>query len=346
LEPCSKKVVTPDDFPFINLFLHGLFGEEQLPFIMAWVQRSYRSLHEFEAVFSQSAFVCGPRNNGKTLFSVRILAELFGGKIVNPYDYLTGQTTFNNELYESFLWAVNDEEAPANETARQKYFARLKSFSVNPIHTYHPKFCDRLVIPFACCRIFTLNDDPNSVGVLPEVNLNTADKLSFYASNPFKGLWPKRKELETAIAKELPFLARWLLDIYEPPKHVLDPDRMGVKSYFNPRIMELSKQQDYSYNLLELLTLWCEQGAVWNDEKLQKWVGTPTDLMAQLSSLDHLQNNLKEWSVPKLAKSLAALARVERAGVKFLEDTGERSFEFDREKLTRCRRTVGEGEQL
>ena len=75
----------------------------------------------------------------------------------------------------------------------------------------------------------TLNDDPQSIGILPEVNFNTSDKLMFFSSLPYEKQWPERDELESTIERELPFFARWLLDVYKSPDRGFDRRPHGSK---------------------------------------------------------------------------------------------------------------------
>src|SRR5207249_3977664 len=108
--------------------------------------------------------------------------------------------------------------------------------------------------------------------------------------------------------------------------------RMGIKSFFDPRILTLSKQQDFAYNLLELVAAWVKDGPIWS-EGVKEWTGTPTDLMAQFSVCQHLVPLLRDWTVPKLAKSLTTLARVAGSGVTFAEGSEERRFVFQRNQI-------------
>lgn len=344
LEPASQKDVVPQrDFPWIWHFLHGLLHKENtlaLAHFLAWLQRFYRAAYHYIPSMGQAIFLCGPHNNGKTLLCMHIIKPLVGNKCANPFDYFTGITNFNSDLFTSPLLAVNDEEAPEREAVKQKFLARIKAFVVNPSHTYEPKYCNRVATLWTGRIFVTLNDDPNSVGILPEVNVNTQDKLMFHASHPFKGKWGDRQELEARIKAELPFFARWLMDIFEPPAEVLCDGRMGVRSYFDPRILELSKQQIHAYNLLELLAVWCRTGGYWVDQKHDGWEGTPSDLMAQFSLADQLIVLVRDWRVAGLAKALATLARLDNTGVKFVEGSGERSFKITRSIVLK---TLAEG---
>jgi hypothetical protein len=331
LEPATG-ICTPADFPFIDSWLRPAFvpvpGAHPYESCMAWAARFYRALREGTPALGQVLFLCGPVNCGKTLFSTRILAPLFGNRIVNPYDYLTGKTGFTDNLYEAAFWVINDEESPS-EAARQVMLAKLKAASVNPTHEYHAKFGKRTTIPWNGRIMVTGNDDAQSVAMLPDVTQATRDKLSFYAFRDLGYRWPSKEEVERLILQELPAFANWLLQ-FEPPKGVLENTRMGVASYFDPRLLSLSQQQAYSHNAKELLSLWCRVGAEWTDRP--EWAGNPTAVFAGMDNCELLKGVLRDWSVPKLSKALRSLALVPGTGVRF-SDGQEREFIFTKELL-------------
>ena len=162
--------------------------------------------------------------------------------------------------------------------------AKMKGLVVNPVHKFHAKFEKPVTIDWIGRIFISLNDDPGSVGMLMEVDQNTSDKQMFFASQPYNGTFPPQDELEVIIEKELPYFAYWLLNIYQPPVEVLSDDRMGVKSYFDLHILELSHQQTFASNLLELLQVWIDTDAYWG-EGVGEWTGTPTDLLDALSDV-------------------------------------------------------------
>ncbi len=340
LEPASEKHVVPEvHFPWTWNFLNGLFvrsatGLQPLEHFLAWLARFYRSQREYKRLMGQAVFLCGPVNNGKTLLCMHIVKPLVGNKIANPYDYFTGLTNFNGDLFASPLLGVNDEESPSRDAVRQKFLQRIKAFVVNPSHTFERKFSDRFVINWTGRIFMTLNDDPNSVGILPELNDNTVDKLMFFASKRFEGRWGERDETEARIAHELPFVARWLLDDYVPPRAVLTEGRMGVVSYFDPKIRELSQQQNYAFNLLELLALWCSSGFFWSDSpERADWCGSPSELFKELTQGDQFSALMRDWKLRSVSTALGTLARLNDTGVDFLKPDDARSFRIRKDKV-------------
>jgi hypothetical protein len=167
-------------------------------------------------------------------------------------------------------------------------------------------------------RLFvTLNDDPESVGLLPEVNANTKDKMMFFASRPYQGQWEDRSIIEARIAAELPFFARWLLN-WKAPESVLAGGRMGVASFYDPRILLISLQQGTAYGLLELIQQWTRQGPYWNDKE-REWGGTASELLSQFEVTDGFRAHMKEWTQNRIAKALTTLTRQGQAGITSIE---------------------------
>jgi hypothetical protein len=338
LPPSEKLDSGPADFPWTWEFIHGLFDHPELGALdhfLAWFQRAYRSFLNHKREMGQAVFLCGPKDNGKTLLCYHYLKPMLGNKCANPYAFFTGATNFNAELFEAYLVAINDEEAPINEAAQNKFLNRLKSWVVNPEHAFQKKFHDVLNMPHTGRMFSTLNDDPKSIGLLCEVNENTADKMCFFGSRPRPAdkPFPGRDALEALIAAELPFFARWLLN-WTPPSEVLSQDRMGVKSFFDPHVLELSIQQSPANGFAELVELWCQDGAYWHKPTVKEWCGSATDLVTQISNVDHLRPASRDWTVRLAARALTTLSRIPKTGFYLADDgSGKKTHRVVREEI-------------
>jgi hypothetical protein len=321
-EPCG-----PEKFPWLQQFLVNHFAEPYngpLDHFLAWLQRGYEGLLNYKSLMGQAVFICGPKNNGKTLLALRVCRMLFGGVAADPLDHFCGRTPFTSDLYEVYFWSLNDADTP-KEAERATLLAKIKDAVVNPTHSYHPKFCDRATIEATIRFLATLNDDPQAVGLLPEVNSNTADKMMFFRSQPYQGVFPANHELEAVIDGELPYFARWLLD-WQAPDCVLERSRMGVRSYFDPKVLTYSRQQSSSYNLSELVSQWIHVN--WPEDQLE-WEGTPTKLLSSLGTCEPLVTIIRDWTVYRVAKALTTLARDPESGITLLETSG-RNFRITR----------------
>lgn len=327
----AKLDVTPADFPWMWDFLNGLFDNtpRSLESFLAWLQRARLGITTYQPLMGQAIFVCGPANNGKTLLGYCIIRPLLGGTSANPYDWLAGETNFNAELLETSFLAIDDENAPSDEQ-RGHFNSKIKGIVVNPSQGYHPKFCNRITIPYTGRLYISLNDDPHALGILIEINSNTADKVSLYGTLPYKKKWEDRIVTEARIAAELPFFARWLEDVFKPPPEIIIGGRMGVESFHDPRILDLSRKQLHAYNLLELLAIWIMG---WPDPAQTTWQGTPSGLLSEFNACPHLDSQRREWNTSRLAKALTALARLPGSGVSLATESKGRKFHLNKETI-------------
>lgn len=334
LQPASG-LCGPDDFPFLwkylRTFLAHTDDRQAVDYLLAWARRFYIAFLEYQRRMGQAIFLCGPRETGKTFFSSRILKPLLGDREANPYDYFIGQTSFNDELFEAPLLAINDEEATTKEDVRQKFIARIKSFVVNPSHSYHPKYCSRIRIEWTGRIFVTLNDDISSTGLLPSINDNTRDKLMFFRTVKRSEAWPEN--MEEVVEKELPKFARWLLD-WTPPDYTKADNRMGVESFFDPQVEEWSRRQNYHHVFFELLQLWCRVDGHWNPDSKgtaeKTWTGPMTELAERMGNNPAMVVAGKDISTYKTERAITELIRIQTPGIKFV-GTGDRRVEITRE---------------
>lgn len=319
--PPSGESSRDDSFPWLLDFFSRVFTSELArDTFFAWMARAYRGALDLRPLVGQALFFCGPKNNGKSLLCTRVISPLLGGKMANPYDFMMKATAFNSEIFSCGLLAINDEDAPRTEREKEIFLQRLKSLVVNQRHQFHAKFKDRSETEWVGGRVVvTANDDAKSSGMLPELNSNTEDKMMFFATRPYAKEWLEKYDLEAVIAKELPFFARWLLDGFRAPDGVVEiGSRCGVKSYHEPSLVDMAKQQESAYELRELLVTWFRSGGYWQDDTKADWTGTPTDLFSLIGVSPDMAPLLKDWTVPRIARSLMSLARVNDDAVFFV----------------------------
>ncbi len=330
--PTSFREQCPHIWELLEGFFAGETEEERrmaLATFLAWNQRSLVSFDTHTPMMGQALFICGPVHNGKTLINTRLLTPLLGGRSSNPWDYISGLTAFNSENFESFLLAINDEEAPRSEAQKRAIESRLKSLTVNIHHQIHEKYKTRVQIEWIGRIVVTLNDDPTSIRMLPEVHSSMRDKVMFFRSQPFKGVWASNKEIETHWAKEVPFYASNLL-AFEVPKEIREQSRYGIKSYYDPYLLSVSQEQAKSYNLLEIIQTWAECESTWEDDL---WEGSPTKLHGDLSNISTTANIMRDWNQAKIGDALASLAKTAGSGVTYHIDGDSRHFVISKSKI-------------
>lgn len=311
------------DCPFICRIEQGFNTDKRgiaLATLRAWHLRSWQSQRDFKRLMGQAAFICGAPNTGKTLYATHIFCGSLGGKYANPFRYFTGQTNFNIQLFGCPVLMVNDEEAPSTDAERRKLHARIKSSVVNPTQEIEAKFHTPEIVDWTGRIIWTLNDDAGDVYQFPEVTPSIEDKVMFFRVLNTGIVWPERDEIEATIAKELPHYLWCLENIFEPPKEILQPGRMGVKSYFDPVLRRWSMQNTDAYSILELLEQWIKIDPYWiNDDgsatENEQWVGPAAELLAALHMHDQLKPLLQGITSRSLPKSLTSLSKLSHTGV-------------------------------
>ena len=174
----------------------------------------------------------------------------------------------------------------------------------------------------------------------PEANDDTRDKMMFFATQEFSGIWPEKKIVEAQIAYELPKYLRWRMQQKNPP-HVTEGafKRMGVVSYFDPHVLQLSQQQTYFYTFAELLPVWVHNALTFPDPT---WIGNPTKLAAEMHLVEPIAPMMKDWTVEKIAKALTAIARVGGLGVELIPNSEGRLFKLTKAVLALASEAVNE----
>lgn len=232
--PRAKTDHTPawgEDFPWIAEFLARLLEGEQLQFFLSWLARAYKGAVEHNPQRGQAIYIAGPSGAGKNLLSERIIGPLLGGR-QEAVDYLTGVTKFNRELFASGVWCI-DDATPLTEAKAHKYYsAMMKKMVANSSFKYEAKFVDGVKVPWLGRLVVTCNDDPESLRILPQVDINNTDKLMFFHSTA-KPL--EDTKVESKIARELPSFAAYLYH-YEIPEQCRGGSRFGVKGYLHPEL--------------------------------------------------------------------------------------------------------------
>lgn len=314
----KETPVPEEDFPWLWGFFDVFFAHPELhprDYFFAWWKRFYTGAITFKPTNGQAVFICGPQDCGKNLVSELILPTSMGGAAPNPYRYLMGDTDFSDDIFGSAVLAINDEDAPP-EHKRTIFEQKVKAMVANNEQSYHPKFMKKVRIEWSGRLIATLNDGPKDVGLLPMINPNTFHKLSFFKAKKHAHPFYDTQRNRAIVERELPFLLRWLVDIYKPPVAILTESRFGVEPFHDPELVVVNRQEQISYNLLELLGAWMGANPKWNEQK-PIWEGSPTDLLRSMTIDESLEVLLKNWDPTKLARALGDLARAQTPGVQF-----------------------------
>ena len=301
-QPSEKQGIDPAaDFPWLLSYFSTFFDPvEQLDYFYAWLRRWYKSALDNRMLPGQASFFAGVPNTGKTLLSTVILSRIFGGH-TDASSFLSGDDNFNSHLFQSAVWAVDDIVPLTDHRSHQKFSALIKKMAANRTFSIREKFKVDKTIEWNGRVVVTCNTDPESIRILPDVDLSNRDKINlFHVADRDTFTFPR--DVADIIQMELPFFLRWLLD-WTPPDHVLGDSRYGVQTYCEASLFEAARHSSSAYSFLEVLLKFFE------GQTSNVWTGSATDLLtAMLSDQDGLAGIAAKYTTRQVGRELSKLA--------------------------------------
>ncbi|QHI70484.1 primase-helicase family protein [Tichowtungia aerotolerans] len=302
MQPSEKTEVDPDtDFPWLNSYFTSLFDPaEQLDYFYAWLRRWYSSALAGKMLPGQASFFAGVPNTGKTLLSTLILSRTFGGHI-DASSFLSGEDGFNSHLFNSAVWAVDDVVPLTDNKSHLKFSALIKKMAANRTFSVREKYRVDKLIEWNGRVVVTCNTDPESIRILPDVDLSNRDKINLFRVAE-RDTFTFPNNVADIIQAELPFLLRWLLD-WSPPDHVLGDSRYGVQTYCEASLFEAARHSSSAYSFLEVLLKFFE------GQVSDVWTGSATELLsAMLNDQDGLAGIASKYTTRQVGRELSKLA--------------------------------------
>ncbi len=299
--PCSTFCGSSSPFPWLSSYFTGFFDPpEQLDYFYAWLKRWYESALDGRMQPGQASFFAGVPNTGKTLLSNVILSHIFGGHI-DASSFLSGEDGFNSHLFNSAVWAVDDVVPLTDNKSHMKFSALIKKMAANRSFSVREKYRVDKLVEWNGRVVVTCNTDPESIRILPDVDLSNRDKINLFRMAERKGFsFPH--DVAAIITSELPFFLRWLLD-WQPPDHVIGDTRYGVKTYCEHTLFEAARHSSSAYSFLEVLLKFFE------GQIEDTWEGSATELLsAMLNDTDGLSVIAAKYTTRQVGRELSKLA--------------------------------------
>jgi hypothetical protein len=325
----GKRRVWGEGFPWMAEYLHGLFGKEQLDVFLSWLGHFYNNARLGAPKKGHALFIAGDVSAGKTFLSARIIGDMMGGS-QEATSYMLGSTGFNEELFYHPVWTVDDAVASSDPKRHSSYSQMVKKFVANPYQEFHPKFKKAVSFRFNGRLIVTMNSDPVSIGMLPNIEQSILDKLVILkADKPgtsFAGA-------ETKVRQELPafcdFVANWVTPEWLQTK----PDecaRFGHDSWQHPELLSTARDSSPTAGLMELLIKWRPLFFCKNADS--EWKGTASDLMVELKMTESICSIVDRvaFSRNAMGTQLQTLIAQGTPWIKYKKNDGQRLYTITR----------------
>ena len=232
----------PGDWPTLRALIENMLTDErgdQTRYFYGWIKVAREALLAGKLRPGQALVIAGPHDSGKSLLQ-NLITLLLGGRAAKPYNWMTGVSNFNSELFGTEHLMIEDEVASVDFRARQHFGAYLKQVTVNTVQECHAKYREKIIFkPFWRLSI-TLNSEPENLLVLPVIDVAIEDKLILLRANPHPmpmatTTIEERDAFQNTLIGELPafcaFLAAW--DIPAD----LKSGRFGITHYHHPELL-------------------------------------------------------------------------------------------------------------
>lgn len=281
IQPATGTQTWGGNFPFLASLLDSIFTTEiQRDHFLAWFKYFYDSGLNNCPMPGQVIFLMGGVETGKTFTSREIVGRSVGG-FMDASGYIIRSGEFNSHLFESALWALDDDTIGDSPQAAANVQAMLKKSVANSSFLSNKKFQSAGMVEWMGRIAATTNLDYISSRLLGPLDNSSLDKISiFRCQSVSKIKFPSRSKMERLVSIELPYLLRWLTD-HTPPDYVERDSRFGFKSWHEPSLMDQAAQTSKSSPFKELLIETLESFFRDNPEATE-WRGTVSKLIQQL----------------------------------------------------------------
>ncbi|MEA3207674.1 MAG: hypothetical protein QOE70_731 [Chthoniobacter sp.] len=231
-------------------------GESQLWTFYSWLKVALVSFRANKRRPGQVMVIAGPPACGKSLVQ-NLITKMFGNRSAKPYQFLSGATQFNSDLFHAEHLMIEDETASFDLRVRRALGANLKGLVVNDSQRCHPKGREGLTL-FPIWRVsITLNDEAESLMVLPPLDESLQDKLMLFRA--YKREMPMPTEtleewgaFSDQLIADLPGFIYYLLHTWQIPTDMTD-SRYGVTHFHHPDLLAMMNVLSPETKLLELI---------------------------------------------------------------------------------------------
>lgn len=334
MQPADEPQEYAERFSWLAGFLEARFLPEELPYLLAWFQRTYTGALAGNPMRCQALFLVGGKDLGKTLFSNKIVGAALGG-FADASSHIAKGDQFNRELGETGLLCIDDGEVASTPDAHRRFTEAVKKVVANPVFTWRAMRRDPQTIPLNAKLIVTLNDDAFSVQMIPDLSLTTEDKLMVLKFHDAPFAFQANHIQEPIIASELPFFLRWLSD-WTPPAHVVGGARLGVVSYINEDLRAKALHSSGVGDVLELTGIFMKSVPPEEDG----WSGTASDFYSAAVSFTTTEPLVRKYSPRVLGRRFSEASRIADSGISLLVENKKKGNRFKIAHPEREHRTV------
>ena len=241
-------------FPHLSKYLTQLLGSDALPHHIGWWQWGRKNIAGTAILPSQVPIYIGPAGAGKS-FLQKITTRLLGGRDASPFDYMSGRTSFNSELFYAEHLVIEDRFFERGIGSRREFGATIKELAVNHVQKCHAKGKQGVTLWPKWRISISLNDEKENLNVLPPLDASLLDKVMLFTCGvptfPVDlGTTAGWERWDQIVDEEMPGLAHYI-DNFELGSYAAP--RYGVKPWHDAALLECEQETAPEYILLQCL---------------------------------------------------------------------------------------------
>ena len=330
LNTSRVRCLTPDaaanpdgqGFPWVKEYLTKLTGAEapeeerayagsQFAVLTAWMAHFYRSALAGYPTRGLALFLAGPPGSGKTFLTNAILKNVFGA-VGEATKFLLREDQFNASIFSCPIWNVDDAAAGIDAKSHARFSSAVKACVANDEFTMRAMRREGVRMKWSGRLITTMNDDPDSIMMLPHGEGSMRDKYILLKTYATFDEFPN----DELVKAELPFFCSWLRDMPDDTTNVLVGGRFGVKPFHHPVLVEIARESSSTFSVYELVQTWAANWFVLHNDQ-EQWTGNPTVLVSELA-VDPFTKDIARslrLSPASLGRALSKLISTQAKGI-------------------------------
>jgi hypothetical protein len=142
----SPELITPreGDWPTLLRFLLKLLSAEQFVYFRGWMKVAIEALLNDIRRPGQALVLTGEKDCGKSLLQ-KLITVLLGGRMAEPYLYMSGSSSFNGNLFGAEHLMIEDRHPHTDIKSRRSFGTKIKEFTASDdlnCHFQVPKWSD------------------------------------------------------------------------------------------------------------------------------------------------------------------------------------------------------------